>query len=125
MGKFTGVLLVCENTGRFMLLQRSNKISYSGVWGLMSGGVEEGETPLEAVKRELMEETKINPEEIDFKLFETQYEMGYPFSFFLGYCEKEYVPELDYENKAYGWYNMTNLPKPLFPTLYSSLVRIF
>lgn len=125
MKKFTGVLLVCETTKRFMLLQRSEENTYPNVWGLMSGAIEKEESPLEAVKRELVEETKINPEEIDFYLFESQYDMGYPFHFFIGYCKEEYTPELDYENKGYGWFNMTDLPKPLFPTLYSSLVRIF
>ena len=39
--------------------------------------------------------------------------------------EEEYECKLDRENDNYGWFNMNNLPKPLFPTLYSSLVRIF
>jgi len=33
--------------------------------------------------------------------------------------------KLDPENTDWGWFDMDTLPKPLFPTLYSSLVRIF
>ena len=32
--------------------------------------------------------------------------------------------ELNEENQDWGWFDMNNLPKPLFPTLFSSLVRI-
>ena len=42
-----------------------------------------------------------------------------------GICEKEYECKLNEETQEYGWFNLDNLPKPLFPTLYSSLVRIF
>ena len=39
-------------------------------------------------------------------------------------CDKEYKCTLDNENIDWGWFDIENLPKPLFPTLYSSLLRI-
>ena len=39
-------------------------------------------------------------------------------------CDKEYKCTLDGENTDWGWFDIENLPKPLFPTLYSSLLRI-
>jgi hypothetical protein len=31
---------------------------------------------------------------------------------------------LNEENQDWGWFDVNDLPKPLFPTLFSSLVRI-
>jgi|TARA_R110000803_G_scaffold179045_2_gene241464 8-oxo-dGTP pyrophosphatase MutT (NUDIX family) len=125
MRKSSGVLLICENTGNFLLLKRS-KISYFPYsWSVVAGGIEENESPLNAAKRELTEETQIDSKYIRFEYFETQYDLGNPFPFYLGYCDEEYECVLDGENIDWGWFNMDNLPDRLFPTLYSSLVRIF
>jgi hypothetical protein len=58
------------------------------------------------------------------KLFETQWGMGYPYHFYIGYCNEEYECKLNEENQDWGWFDINDLPKPLFPTLFSSLVRI-
>jgi hypothetical protein len=50
--------------------------------------------------------------------------MGYPYHFYIGYCDKEYECNLNDENQDWGWFSINDLPKPLFPTLFSSLVRI-
>jgi 8-oxo-dGTP pyrophosphatase MutT (NUDIX family) len=80
---------------------------------------------LEGVKRELMEETQIPSDNIRYELFEIQTTLGDDYHFYLGYCDKEYECTLNDETQEYGWFNLNNLPKPLFPTMYSSLVRIF
>lgn len=122
--KYGGVLLICEETNNFLLLKRCKEASNPGTWSIVSGGIEKGESTLEGVKRELMEETQIDSKDIRYELFEKQYDIC-NFDFYLGYCPKEYQCNLDPENDDWGWFNMENLPKPLFPTLYSSLVRIF
>ena len=122
--KSAGVLLICENTGNFLLLERSKIAFFPRSWSVVAGAMEEGETSLETIKRELKEETQIDSTDIQYIFFETQYDFK-PFDLYLGYCEEEYECKLDRENNNYGWFNMNNLPKPLFPTLYSSLVRIF
>jgi 8-oxo-dGTP diphosphatase len=122
--KSAGVLLICKNTGNFLLLERSKISFFPRSWSVVAGAMEEGETSLETIKRELKEETQIDSTDIQYTFFETQYDFK-PFDLYLGYCEEEYECKLDRENDNYGWFNMNNLPKPLFPTLYSSLVRIF
>ena len=123
--KFGGVLLVCKNTGRFLLGERSELGTYPNTWSLFGGTIEPDEEVLDGVIREVFEETKIDISNNDFKLFEVQYYTGYPYYFFISYCDEEYECELNEENTDFGWFSMGDLPYPLFPTLYSSLVRIF
>ena len=125
MGKIGGVLLISKETGKFLLGERSEMVDYPNYWSVFGGGIEEGENVLDGVKRELYEETLINSDDIIYKLFEVQYTTGHPFYFYLGYCDKEIECQLNEENSDWGWFSMENLPYPLFPTLYSSLVRIF
>ena len=123
--KYGGVLLICTTTNRFLLGQRRKKGSFPNTWSLFGGKIENGETELDGVKRELYEETNIKSDNIKYKLFETQWEMGYPYHFFIGFCDQEYECNLNEENQDWGWFDIKDLPKPLFPTLFSSLVRIF
>ena len=125
MNKYGGVLLICKDTEKFMLLRRSKKSTYPKTWTIVSGGIEKGEDVLDGIKRELKEDTNIDSKDIKFEFFEHQNQLIPYFDFYIGYCNKEYECKLDHENMDWGWFSMDNLPKPLFPSLYSSLVRIF
>jgi len=122
---YGGVLLIDINSNSFLLGQRSKGVSFANSWSLFGGKIEEGEDILEGVKRELFEETKITPKNVIFKLFEIQNDMGYPYYFYLGFCNGKLKCQINEETQDWGWFTIENLPKPLFPTLYSSLVRIF
>ena len=124
MRKYGGVLLICKKSNKFLLLKRSPRSTYPKTWAIVSGGIEKGEEVLEGVKRELLEETQIKSEGIKFEFFEHQDNLIPYFDFYVGYCDEEYDCILDGENTDWGWFSIDNLPKPLFPTLYSSLLRI-
>jgi 8-oxo-dGTP pyrophosphatase MutT (NUDIX family) len=49
----------CEYQDKILLLQRSTDKSQPHTWGIPGGKMEEGESPLECVVRELYEETKL------------------------------------------------------------------
>ena len=51
--------VVYNEEGKVLLLKRSDKVSGSGRWSLIGGGLEEGEDPQEAIKREAREEAQI------------------------------------------------------------------
>lgn len=120
---YGGVLLICGE--KFLLGQRNKDGSFPNCWSLFGGKIEKGESVLEGIKRELYEETKIVSDNIKFIPFEVQTTFGDPYYFYLGYCDKEYECKLNDENQDWGWFDINNTPKPLFPTLFSSLTRIF
>ncbi len=131
--KAAGTLLMCNDTGRFLLVKRGDLGSNAGRWSIVSGAMDELpngdiEKPLVAAIRELDEETGIKSNDISYRFFEKQEDMGGEFYFFLGYCSEEFECDLSGapgENTDWGWFDMESLPSPLFPTLKATLLRIF
>lgn len=119
-----GVLLICQPTNRFLLVKRGND-SYKGKWATVAGKMEEGETELETAKRELYEETQINPNKVDFFYYSSKIFMGKKFTLFIGNCKEEFKCVLNKENEDYGWFDIDNLPEDMYPTLYTTLLDIF
>ena len=69
---YRGALAIPEDaTGRILLQQRDDipGIVAPGLWGLFGGEIEPGETPVEAVQRELEEEIGIAVPAADFRPF--------------------------------------------------------
>ncbi len=56
------ILINSEN--KILLLQRSDKAGAGGKWNLPGGGLEEGEDPIESIKREIEEEAGLLTSEI-------------------------------------------------------------
>lgn len=62
MFKYT-LCFIIEND--LVLMINRNKKPWMGRWNGVGGKIEQDETPLESIKREIFEETKINPEKLD------------------------------------------------------------
>lgn len=60
---------VLDRDGRILMCQRPNNKSHAGLWEFPGGKVEEGETPEQALRRELWEELSIEPCEQCFQPF--------------------------------------------------------
>ncbi len=67
---------IVEAKGEFVLLKRKKSLSHGGKWGIPSGKVEKGETPLNAIKREISEEINFDANESSF-LFVKAYNVRY------------------------------------------------
>lgn len=53
------LLVLRDQEGRFLLQHRDDDApTYPGCWGLFGGGIEEGESPDEAIRREAYEELR-------------------------------------------------------------------
>ena len=71
IGRGTGIILIA-NDGRILLQYRNKDNKWNqDSWGEFGGQIEEGETPEEAVKRELKEELGI--ELVDLKFFKKNF----------------------------------------------------
>lgn len=68
-------LVVCvwvyDGRGNLLLTRRAPQKTYAGTWENSGGGAQAGETSLQAIVRELFEETGIRARESEFELLES------------------------------------------------------
>ena len=118
-----GVLPICKETGRLLLIRRGQKQSQAGTWASFGGKFESGEdkNPKENALREFVEESgyggkfKISNKPLD--VYNTNHLIFYTF---VGMFDNEFVPDLEQGEEAsdYGWFELENLPSDLHPGVF-------
>lgn len=110
-----GVLFLARDTGRCLLQLRNADKRQRHTWGFFGGTLERGETPYEAIQRELREEigfvpelTKLNPIDV----FQSSDKNFYYYSF-VAVVDQEFHPVLNKESAGYAWVNIEHWPQPL------------
>ena len=110
-----GTLFLSTKTNRVLLQFRNSDKRQKHTWGFWGGIVENGESPYEALIREVEEElgivpdiSKLNP--IDVYQSKDRHFMYYSF---VAVIEDEFLPTLNGESCGYAWVNIGNWPKPL------------
>jgi predicted aconitase with swiveling domain/ADP-ribose pyrophosphatase YjhB (NUDIX family) len=94
--------------GKVLMLKRpDDALDFPGIWSLVVGKVEEGESPIAAARREVMEETGISvftPDRTGMPMFVRDGKIIwkiYPMMYRLTSAE----PRLNYENEKFKWVN--------------------
>jgi len=115
-----GVFFYAQNTKRFLYLLRNDPKNI-GNWGIPGGKIEEGETLLDGVTRECMEEIGYFP--VDSKLIPIQKFINNKFVYHTFFCkvENEFIPILNDEHSGYSWIDYEQYPKPMHPGLFNTI----
>ena len=120
--KACGALLLANDTKRLMFLLRDND-THSNTWGLVGGKVEDTETVMQALSREIFEEIGYDlviNKTIPLELFRSD-DGNFEYHTFICIIDKEFIPNLSNEHKGYCWCDVNSFPRPLHPGLWSSL----
>lgn len=92
-GKGEYGLVVCvwvyDGFGKVLMTKRAPGKSFAGTWENSGGAAQAGETSLQAIRRELFEETGITAEESEFELLETGRD---EIAFYDYYCIRRQTP---------------------------------
>ncbi len=113
-----GALIYSRATKRYLFLLRNQK-RHAGSWGLVGGGVEAAESPVEALRREIVEEIgSIDIEKIiPLEKFTAQ-STNFEYHTYLLVVADEFVPQLNDEHRGYAWTTISDHPKPLHPGVW-------
>jgi 8-oxo-dGTP pyrophosphatase MutT (NUDIX family) len=116
-----GALIYAKSTNRYLFLLR-NKTKHSGSWGIVGGKIEEGETVIHGLVREIQEEIGQDYSGKKFIPLETFTADNRKFAYytFLVSVTDEFVPKLNDEHRGYCWVNIDDYPRPLHPGLWRS-----
>lgn len=120
-----GVLMIAATSGRFLLVRRSDSVSYPGFWNLPGGGVEPGETPEAAARREVWEEVGWSGHLllIPTGVTASPSHSNFEFHSFLSLVDWEFMPRLNWESSDWGWFDFGQLPNPLYLPVSQFLSR--
>jgi 8-oxo-dGTP diphosphatase len=105
--KKNAVAIIVNDNNKFLLLKRSDdpKIWQPSKWALVGGGIEKGESPQQAVEREILEEIGIEIKKF-IKTFSIQRHTDSIEHIFA--CRYDGEPtdiKLNVENTNYGWFD--------------------
>lgn len=107
-----GVLILAQDTGRFLFNHRSAFVNEPGTWGVWGGAVEEGEDPPDAAMRELHEETGYEGEILSFYPLYAFHSGSFSYWTYLVVVPEEFDPVLDWESKGFVWTALRRAPHP-------------
>lgn len=116
-----GALIYAKSTNRYLFLLR-NKTKHAGSWGIVGGKIEEGETVMQGLIREIQEEIGLNYSKKKFIPLETFTADNRKFAYytFVVSTDEEFVPKLNAEHRGYCWVELDDHPRPLHPGLWRS-----
>lgn len=107
-GVNVAVIRNTDDGWQFLLLRRSEKESYGGFWGFMTGGKRDNETVAQVVVRELDEEVGIKPKSIWateylVQFYEPEYDSIWILPLIVAVVDEDVEIVLSEENSEYKW----------------------
>ena len=118
-----GVKVIIENQkGQVLLLQRSDKASSSHDWGFPGGGVDKNENPSESAKRECLEESGLHISDVR-PISTTWIAENGKDAVIIGFTAKtdENDITLSWEHENYQWVDRTSQILKELPDLHQTI----
>lgn len=105
---------------RVLLMKRDSLAPEGGSWDFPGGGIEPGESPKEAARRETAEEAGFDYAGPLLKVMK----MSNGYVAFAALLDEPFVPVINDEHTDYVWATFDDLPTPLHPTTRKELREI-
>jgi len=118
-----GALIYARSTGRYLFLLRNDGGSWPLTWALPGGKLDNNETTIAALAREIEEELggKItDPILIQVDKFVSN-NSRFSYTTYFTPVDDEFLPYLNSEHIGYAWLPLRNAPTPLHPGINRTL----
>ena len=117
-----GIWFYSFDTDRYLYLMR-NDSKNPNTWGLPGGKCELGETLMQTIERECLEELGMFPEYMRLVPLDQFTSPDGAFCYHTFFCcvVAEFQPILNSEHLGYAWINSTCFPKPIHPGLWNTI----
>lgn len=122
-----GAIVKAMDTGRLGLGLRSKSCSEPGTWGCLGGGAVLGETPVQCIVREIMEEAglQVSPKFLEHIHTFRKADGSFSYHTFIWHVPTEkHVDDnikLNEEHTAFDWCHIDDMLKPLHPGIVRSM----
>lgn len=122
------VAVIVNTDDKILLLKRADveKIWMPNKWALVGGGIEKGESPEEAIKREIMEETQLEVEKLVNCITIQRFKDSIETIFACRYNGEPTDVTLNEEHSNYGWYDVDEMNfLDTVPQLMETITLVF
>jgi 8-oxo-dGTP pyrophosphatase MutT (NUDIX family) len=107
-----GCLILALDSGRILIPHRSEHCQQPNTWGTWGGAIDQGESPETAVLRELSEEAGFDAPVDTIPLYVFRHESGFRYHNFLITTAREFEPRINWETRAFAWFDFGDWPQP-------------
>jgi 8-oxo-dGTP pyrophosphatase MutT (NUDIX family) len=107
-----GCLIMARETGRILIPHRSEHCQQPNTWGTWGGALDHGESPEDAVLRELSEEAGFDTPLETIPLYVFRHESGFRYYNFLVTTAREFEPRINWETQGFAWVTFGEWPEP-------------
>jgi 8-oxo-dGTP pyrophosphatase MutT (NUDIX family) len=107
-----GCIILAKDTGRLLLPLRSGEVEQPHTWGTWGAAIDEGESPSNAARREVSEETGYHGH-FDLEPLFVFKSGAFRYFNYLAIVDNEFIPRLDWETDEADWFDLNDLPSPL------------
>jgi len=112
-----GAIFIARNTKRILLNFRSSDVSKPNCWGFWGGKINQDETIIQGLEREIKEEIGFLPNHERTTIIDEFHSPDGQFKYFSFaiIVSDEFLPLINDESQGYAWVGFNSYPKPLHP----------
>src|ERR1035438_3651950 len=110
-----GCVFFARSTKRILLNFRSTTVSKPNCWGFWGGKINQDETIIQGLSREIKEEIGFLPEYERVTIIDEFHSPDAQFVYysFAIFVVDEFIPLINDESQGYAWVGLNSYPKPL------------